>query len=140
MRVVVDANVVVSGLLIDDGWPAEVLRRWKAGLFELITSEPLMAELNDVLSRPRIVRRFLHPELGLEFLRLLQETAIVVEPGRSLAVVPTDPDDNRVVEAAVEGRADLIVSGDDDLLSLSEFEGIAIVTPARFVSMVTHPN
>lgn len=137
MRVVIDANVIVSGLLIRTGRPAEVLGLWEAGAFELITSGALLAELRSVLSRPRITRRFPRPSFGLEFLDSLMETALVVGPTNALDVVPTDPSDNRVVEAAIGGKADIIVSGDSDLLTLGEYAGIPIVTPARFIAILT---
>lgn len=62
---------------------------------------------------------------------------MVVRPARSLDVMEHDPADNRVLEAALEANADYIATGDDGLLALGEFEGTEIVTPARFVAILS---
>jgi predicted nucleic acid-binding protein len=70
------------------------------------------------------------------FIEDVREHALVVAPTDELHVVSRDPDDNRVVEAAVAGEADYIVSGDEDLLDLGGYEGISIVSPARFAAIL----
>jgi len=98
-RVVADTNVLVSAV-IANGKPREFLRRCIAKEWRLVTSPPLLAEYVDVLRA----------------LSALVEVAEVVEPKRPVRVVIDDPDDDRVVEAAFEGAADFIVSGDRHLL------------------------
>jgi len=100
----------------------------------LIYSEPLLTELVDVLNRPRIKDKY-----GLASEDI--ETIVALILLRGEAVVPTrritisrDPKDNMFLEAAVDGGADTIVSGDDDLLELEAFEGIPIVTPVEFLA------
>lgn len=101
------------------------------GRFVLITSEPLLAELEQVLAYPRLASAIAEPD---ELVRLVAEVAIVVEPGRELTVVERDPADNRVFEAAVSAKVDFIVSGDSDLLEIGEFEGVRVVTPREFIA------
>jgi len=62
--------------------------------------------------------------------------ALIMEPAQSLDAVPRDPDDNRVLEAAIAGEADYIVSGDRDITDLNAYAGIPIVSPARFIAIL----
>lgn len=132
---VLDTNVLVSGL----GWrrslPGRVIDIALQGRFVLITSEPLLSELERVLAYPRLASVIAEPD---ELVRLVAEVAIVVEPGHELTVVERDPADNRVFEAAVSARADFIVSGDSDLLEIGEFEGVRVVTPREFIAECEH--
>ena len=134
MRVVLDTNVLVSGV-IAGGFPRRLVDGARAGEFELCTSEVLLAELLDVLSRrkfmARLTRAGLTPEGIVDDLRHL---AVVVAPTDVPRVVPTDPDDDHVIAAALTGRADIIASGDQrDLLPLGAFRGIPIVSAREAV-------
>lgn len=137
MLVVLDSNVFVSALIRTAGAPAQVLSLQRAGSFELVTSTALIAELSDVLARPRVAR-VIHatPTEIRDSLAYLQTFAVPADPTVSVTVC-RDPADNRVLEAALAVAADYIVSGDQDLLVLGAFEGIPIVTPARFLSILT---
>ena len=129
MRFDLDTNLLVSGV-IAAGLPRQLVDAAKAGEFELCTSETLLAELLDVLSRQkfatRLARAGLTPAGIADDVRRL---AVVVSPTSVPRVVPTDPDDDHVLAAALAGNADLIASGDmRDLLPIGSYEGIAIVT------------
>ncbi len=129
MRVVFDTNLLVSGV-ISAGLPRRLVDGAKAGEFELCTSEVLLAELLDVLSRGKFAVRLgqagLTPQGIVDDLRRI---AVVVSPTDTPRVVRTDPDDDHVIAAAVTGQADLIASGDKrDLLPMGGFNGIPIVT------------
>lgn len=140
MRAVLDTNVFVSAVLRGGVETDALLLAWRAGRLQIITSEPLLRELHGVLLRPRIMR--LHARSAAEveeFVRDLEAAAVVVVPTMTLDVVPDDPDDNRVVEAAVAGRADYIVSKDNDLLRLASHAGIGIVTPTAFLARLAVP-
>ncbi len=131
-RVVLDSNVVVSGL----GWsgaPSKILDAALAGQLVLLTSPPLLAELRRILGYPKLAKVFGEAQ---QLVDLIEASSVVVLPTRTLAVVG-DESDNRVLEAAVEGAADYIVSGDDDLLELGSFQGIPIVTPAALLGGAT---
>lgn len=136
MRVVLDTNVLVSGLISPAGSPAEIHQAWRRGDFELVTSEPLLHELVEVLSYPRIRKR-LHWSDGQlsDFAELYRATAILVSPTLKLAV-SRDSDDDRVLEAAQASHADYIVTGDSDRLTLGDFAGIPILAPADFLKLV----
>lgn len=137
MRAVFDTNVLVRATFSKESNPDRLVKAWQRGEFELVTSPPLLAELDAVLRRPGIQRRLgWTDEETTAFVLILAEGAIVVSPSQKLEVV-RDEDDNRVVEAAIEGAADYIVTADEDLLSLGGYAGIQIVTPARLVAVLT---
>ena len=128
MRVVVDTNVFVSAALKDVSRPGKTLR-WLGeygGLLKTLVTEQ---ELMLVLGRPRIA-----PKITAAFLENLGRLFSAAEliPITEAVVGCRDPDDDKFLELAVNGRADLIISGDADLLVLDTFRGIPIVTPAAF--------
>ena len=134
MRFVLDTNLLVSGV-IAAGLPRRLVDGARAGEFELCTSEVLLAELLDVLSRGKFAARLaqagLTPQGIVDDLRRL---AVIVSPANTQRVVPTDPDDDHVIAAAVTGQADLIASGDKrDLLPLGSYAGIPIITAREAV-------
>ena len=136
IRVVVDTNVYVSGLIKRNGPPGRVLAAQRGGQFDLVTSPALLAELEMVLRRPHILK-LIHASVAevLDFVDQLRVASIVVTPDIALAV-SRDPDDDRVLEAAQAGHAAFIVFGDRDLLDLREFVGIPILTPTGFLTLL----
>jgi len=134
VRLVLDTNLLVSGV-ISAGLPRQLVDGAKAGEFELCTSEVLLAELLDVLSRGKFAARLAQAGLTPEgIVGDLRRIAVVVSPQAVPRVVPTDPDDDHVLAAALAGAADIIASGDKrDLLPLSSYQGIPIVTAGEVV-------
>jgi putative PIN family toxin of toxin-antitoxin system len=127
-RVVLDTNVYISALMFD-GLPGSLLDLAVLRAFTLIISPALLDELDEKLR----AKFGLSPE-DADFLRArLQNVAQVVEPRETLSVIAEDPDDNRVLECAVKGEAEVIVSGDRHLLKLATYQGIAIVTMRQFL-------
>ena len=134
MRVVLDANVLVSALISPKGSPATVLSYWQEGKLEIVVSAAILQEVDRVLHYPRIQKRYHLPdEIVQRLLNLLRKGAIVVEPDEEVEVVERDPSDNRYLECAVAGRALYVVSGDGHLLDLKEYRGIQILAPREFV-------
>jgi putative PIN family toxin of toxin-antitoxin system len=136
MRVVIDTNVIVSGLMKTASTPAAVLSAARGRQFEWIASGVLLSELQNVLARPRVQRQTgLDLVDALHFQQIAEDLMTLVEPTHRIDA-SRDPDDNRVLEAAIAGEADYIVTGDRDLLELGSYEGIRIVTPAGFVALL----
>lgn len=133
MRVVIDTNVIVSAALKDQSLPAlavHVVEERDVLLKSLATERQLF----DVLARPRFERLIAPASHAWLRRRLLTEAEMVTIAERIAAC--RDPTDDKFLELAANGRADLIVSGDADLFALDPFRGIPIVVPAVFVQGV----
>lgn len=133
-RVVLDNNLLISGLLL----PASISGRvfhlvLKAG--EILVSEATLNELAEVLARPKF-DRYISVKDRQEILRLLSRVAQIVPVTYTIHAC-RDPNDDMVLEVAVNGEAQAIVTGDQDLLSLNPFHGISIVTPAKYIQLHT---
>ncbi len=128
MRLVVDTNVFVSAALKESSWPGAVIR-WVGrygGLLKTISTEK---EVFAVLERPRIAKNM--PPIFKAGLRQIFADAELVTITERIAAC-RDPKDDKFLELAVNGRADVVISGDADLLVLDRFHGIPIITPAAF--------
>ncbi|HET8630101.1 MAG TPA: putative toxin-antitoxin system toxin component, PIN family [Thermomicrobiales bacterium] len=136
MRAVVDTNVLVSALIRREGAVGPVLAYLKEGAFTLLYTDQLLAELISVLARPRIRDKYLagRADVGAILLTIAREGESVVT-SRTITVC-RDARDNWLLEAAVAGRADAVVTGDRDLLVLHPFEGIPIITPTSFLALL----
>ncbi len=129
MKCVTDTNVIVSGLLWL-GSPGRLLEAAANGRITLYTSPVLVAELRSTLGYGRLAQRVERSGLTLdELLRRFLNVAIVVEPANVPQIV-RDPDDDHVLACALTASADLIVTGDKDLLTLNIYQNIPIVTVA----------
>ena len=138
MRVVLDANTLVSAILSPHGPPRRLLDDARAQVFELCSSPVLMAELLDVVSREKFAQRLAAAGLTpLGIVGEIRRLATMATPTDVPRVVVDDADDDHVLACALTAQADLIVSGDKHLLKLGgQYQGIAIVTPAPAVLLV----
>ena len=129
-RYVLDTNVIVSALLFPESIPGQAFFDARRRGDVLLSAETVK-EIADVLRRPKF-DRYVLPEERDWFLATLIGQARFVEPTESIRVC-RDPKDDKWLELAVGGDAALVISGDADLLTLSSFRGIPIVTPAQFI-------
>jgi uncharacterized protein len=137
VRLVLDTNVVASGLLWAGGPPAQLIEAAQTGEVELFTSKTLLAELTRILARKKFARAVAASTLSIDELVLgYAELTTIVTPA---AIAPTspDPDDDHVLACALAAQADLIVSGDPHLLNLKQFHGMPIVTPRDAILRIT---
>ncbi len=137
MIVVLDTNVIVSSLLSSKSAPAEIIRRWEAEEFEIVTSLPLLRELRRALTYEQVTRYLKQSQEQTDaFIKRLGVVATLAEPTETIDAVSDDPGDNQVVECAVAGGASFIVTGDTHLLNLGNYQGIAILRPRDFLSVL----
>lgn len=133
-RVVIDTNILISAVIRPLGTVGLVLRHLRDGHYKLLYSEPILTEIVDVLNRPTIRNKYGVTQADIEtIVGLVLLRGEVIIPKRRITIC-RDPKDNMILEAAADGFADMIISGDQDLLSIGDFEGIAILTPAEFIS------
>ncbi len=126
-----DTNVLVSAIVFG-GLPGRLVELAAEGHIQLILSPPLIEELREVLRR----KFGFSDAAAYQAEALLRRISIVVEPQREVAIISEDPEDNRVLEAARAGDADVIVSGDRHLLSLERFGTTAILNPRELLNRI----
>ena len=135
MRAVIDTNALLAGLLWR-GPPHALLQHVRAGTVALVSSPALMADLADVIGRPKLdlilTRTNTLRERSSPEVRRLAE---MIEPPPLPHPVCRDPDDDQVLALALAAKVELIVSGDNDLVSIGSFEGIPIIAPADAVQL-----
>ena len=136
-RAVLDANVYVSALIQPEGTPGRLFERFlRDEAFELVLSPDIADEVLRVLTYPkvrRLVRAGAEPELWFEDLAVLAD---MVAGELRVPGVCNDPDDDKYVAAALEGRAAYVVTGDQRFLELREHEGVQIVKPRAFLALL----
>lgn len=137
MIVVLDTNAIISALLSSQGPPAEIIKRWEADEFEVVTSPALLCELKRALQYQRVRKYYQKsPKAVTDLIKRFERVAIVVNPQLSLDAIKEDPADNRVLECALAGEASYIVTGDAHLLKLKEYQGVVILNPAGFLTLL----
>jgi putative PIN family toxin of toxin-antitoxin system len=138
IRAVLDANVYVSAAVRPEGPPGLVIERFlRDGAFEIVMSQAIIDEVLRALAYPKVrkyVRPGLDPELWFEDIVVLSH---LVSGERELKGVSKDPDDDKYIAAAMEGRAGFVVAGDSDLLDVKEYEGIRITSPRAFLDLIS---
>lgn len=133
---VLDTNVLASGIAgisRPQSTPGEVLRRWRANIFTLVLSQPILDELMRTLTNPYFAARLAPAEVEEYLLRLRSEARlqpITVHVSGSA----THPQDDLILATALSARASNLVTGDRELLAIGAFQGVRIVTPREFLA------
>lgn len=131
VRIVLDTNVLVSAILFG-GKPEQILRSVIEKKILAVTSPILLSELKEVFSKKFPLRE---PDFKLT-VNNLEKIFRTVQPKKEIKI-SRDDDDNRVLEVALEGGCNYIITGDSDLLDLATFKNIKIVTPDTFLSQIS---
>ncbi|MHB1034052.1 MAG: putative toxin-antitoxin system toxin component, PIN family [Pirellulales bacterium] len=131
-RCVFDTGVLVSAVIFKESTPGQA---FQAALktHVILLSRATAQELREVLARPKF-DRYIHLSTRMRFLAALLRRAAIVEVEQSFHAC-RDPKDDKFLELAVAGNASFLVTGDEDLLVLSPFHGVAVVTPAEFLAV-----
>ncbi|MGH9163107.1 MAG: putative toxin-antitoxin system toxin component, PIN family [Vicinamibacteraceae bacterium] len=134
---VLDANVYVSAIIRPEGPPGEIIERFvRDRAFDLVLSGAIAEEVLRALAYPKVrkcIRRKIDPTLWFENIFLL---ARVVPGEYKVSGVSRDPDDDKCLAAAVEGRCQYAVTGDPDLLVLEHHDDVQIVSPKTFLDLL----
>jgi putative PIN family toxin of toxin-antitoxin system len=132
VRLVLDTNILVSGLLSAKGPPGTLVRAWLDHAFELVTSREQIAELRRVLAYAKL-RPYIHADQAQHFVENIEVLAVLVGNLPKIKV-SRDPDDNVILATAVAGEVDAVVSGDKaGMVELGAVEGIPILTARQAV-------
>ncbi len=129
MRVVIDTNVVMSGIYFG-GVPAEVLGRWSEGHFQLALSVEILSEYRDVATR--LTTRY--GDLGADrILDIITAHALLIDSPPLADPVSRDMDDDKFIACAMASRSEVIVTGDQDLLVLESVGTVRVLQPREFL-------
>jgi putative PIN family toxin of toxin-antitoxin system len=135
MRMVLDTNVLVSALITPGGLPDQLLQRWEAGDFTLVTSARQLDEIERVLSYEKL-QRFIRPEQAARLVANLRHMAAIAEKLPDINA-SADADDNIILATAIAGSASHLTTGDkSDLLGLKQVAGVSIITVRAAVELL----
>ena len=132
LSVTADTNIFISGLNFR-GNPYRVLEMAEEGLIRLTVSDAILNEIEEVLARPKFGWP---PEEIDRALKQISRFCEHVEPKQRIDVVKDDPDDDCILECALAGKSEYLVTGDSHLLDIGQYQGVKIVTPAQFVEIM----
>lgn len=140
MRITLDTNVLISGTF----WTGDsfrILDMIDNKELDNISSREIIEEYNETIKSDEIVDKVDNKKLIMtKVVHNVIKNSEIVEPTAKLDVIKDDPDDNRVLECAKEGKVSYIITNDNHLLKLKEFEGIKIVTPEEFLRILKTHN
>jgi len=142
IKVVIDTNIWVSALINPFGYPARIRKAFEKGIFQVVVSEPILEELADVLNRPRIREKYDVTSGDIEeILTLIEERSEHVLLSGNIEIC-RDKDDNFIIETAIKGKAEYLVSRDDDVKfdkEVSDFllkYGISETSVDKFLKLI----
>ena len=137
IKVVLDANVLVSGLISRKGPPGQILDSWIDGHIQICYSPQILEELKRVLCYPRIQERLEKNQVEA-VLELILTDAELIEGELKLKVLTRDPSDNIYLACAVEARSDYLITGNRDHFEEAgkKYRGVSIITPRAFLDIL----
>ncbi|MBE7535704.1 MAG: putative toxin-antitoxin system toxin component, PIN family [Anaerolineales bacterium] len=138
LRVVIDTNILISGLLSKKGAPAKIMDFWRERKFIVITSESAIREAERVMVELAASGKYFISNEDIQSLsNLLREDALLVSGQTDVqGTVPQDPDDEKFIAIALEGEATVIMSGDHHLLDLGSYGNISFQTARQFLDSI----
>ena len=136
MKLVLDTNVLVSGTFWT-GDSYKIIKKIDLNEIVLVLSKELIEEYSETINSDEIMEKAESKDLIINAtVKRIFSSAIIVFPQEKLNVVKEDSDDNRILECAVEGKVNYIISQDNHLLKLREFQEIKILTPEEFLKII----
>lgn len=136
MRITADTNVLLSSAFWY-GDSFKIIEKAENKEIDLVLSDDIINEFKEVLEYEEIKEKIKDKNLEMKrTVEKIREISQIVNPKETLDVIKEDPDDNRILECAVEGKADYIITQDNHLLKLKEFKDIKILTPSDFLEEI----
>lgn len=134
---VLDTNVLASGTVTATNSPGQILNAWRAGQFELVTSEHIIDELTRTFQKAYFKNR-LSSDASANFIDLLQNETLVTPISVKVQGIATHPEDDLTIAAAVSAKADYLVTGDKPLLNKvgKSYQGVNLTTPSDFLKIL----
>jgi uncharacterized protein len=134
-RVVLDCNVLISGFAFPGGVPYQILQAVLRGEILVVISPFILTEVEHNLRDKLRVRE----DTIKEAIDFLQGHCVVIDPPKEAVLAELTPADNRILDCAVQGRVQYLVTGDKGIQQLREFQGIKIVNPVEFLALIQTP-
>jgi len=140
MRITTDTNILISGTF----WTGDsfrILNLVNKNNIKLILSDEILLEYNTTINKDEILDKI--EDKGLiasKIVKTALNNATIVEPNEKLDIVKDDPDDNKILECAIEGNVDYLITNDNHLLRIKQFRGIKIITPEEFLEIFKENN
>lgn len=137
IRAVLDANIIISALLIQSGISARVVAAAYAVVFRCFASDAIVHEVLRTVTSVRIQRKYPIGAAEIDRVhRFLESDAVLVPITATVQGVATHPEDDLILATAVSAQADYLVTGDRQLLALGQYRGVRIVTPRDFAAIL----
>lgn len=133
MKVVLDTNVFISGIFWEGNFCSQIIDKWKSKEIELVSSLEIVGELVKTLKSFKIP---MPEDMIEEWKNFIIKNSKIVESLSKIDVIMEDSEDNKFLEAAIDGKADLIISQDRHLLNLKQYNGIKIVKPEEAIKLI----
>lgn len=136
LKVCLDSNVLVSGMLFRHGNPYKIISTWTKDQFELIISQGMLEEIFRSIKRVRQHTKIKASESYIQNTLWLLRRQKIVKPVKKSAIKIRDPKDNLIISTAISGNADYLITGDNDLLVLKKHQKLKpliIITPEEFI-------
>lgn len=132
LKVVIDTNVFISGILTKGGNPSLVIKAWKrTRKYQIFVTEEIIQEILRVMERLDVPADIIE-----DWDTTFKKNAIQVIPKRKIEAIKDDPSDNKFLECAIETKADYIITEDKHLKKLNKFEKVEIVTVNKFLNII----
>jgi putative PIN family toxin of toxin-antitoxin system len=136
LRAVLDANVYVAAAIRPEGPPGQILDRFlRDSTFDIVLSPAIIEETLRALAYPKVRKHFRAEIDATAWFETIVLLADLIAGEYALYGVSDDPDDDKYIAAAIEGRATFVVTGDPDLLDVNEHRGVRMVTPRQFLNL-----
>lgn len=137
MRAVIDTNVLISGFISRESYPAKLVDGWVEKRFEPVVSEEIIREYREVFARDRFsALGSVEERLKLLDTLLSFEHVVLVSPQERICMVKDDPGDDVFLECAAAGECEFIISGDQHLLKLKQYKNIKVITAKEFIELL----